>query len=124
MVIMPAVRYFVTDVQRSIKFYESLGFNVLTQYGPPFAIVQRNGLELWLSGKGTSAAKEMPDGRVPEPGGWNRIVIETDALTTLYDALKVIGTVFRNEPITGPGGTQVLIDDPDGNPVELFEPRS
>ncbi len=120
---MPTVRYFVTDVDVSLAFYESLGFKLADRWGPPFAIVEKDGLSLWLSGPGTSAAKPMPDGRVPEPGGWNRIVVEQADLAATCDALRAAGATFRNEPLSGPGGTQVLIEDPDGNPVELFQPR-
>lgn len=121
---MAAVRYFVSDVDRSLAFYELLGFTLVERWGPPFAMVQKDGLQLWLSGPGTSAAKPMPDGRIPEPGGWNRIVVETQDLNGLVEELRSRGTVFRNEPISGPGGSQVLIEDPDGNPIELFSPRS
>lgn len=120
---MPTVRYFVGDVDVSLAFYELLGFSLVERWGPPFAIVEKDGLQLWLSGPGTSAAKPMPDGRVPVPGGWNRIVISTNSFETTFDNLKGHGAVFRNEPLKGPGGTQVLLDDPDGNPIELFEPR-
>ncbi len=120
---MPTVRYFVGDVDASLAFYEILGFGLVERWGPPFAIVEKDGLQLWLSGPGTSAAKPMPDGRVPGPGGWNRIVIATDSFETTYEHLKQAGAVFRNEPLKGPGGTQVLLDDPDGNPIELFQPR-
>lgn len=121
---MPTVRYLVTDVDRSLAFYESLGFKLLERWGPPFAIIERDGLQLWLSGPGTSAAKPMPDGRTPTPGGWNRIVVESDDLEGLVATLQSAGAILRNEPITGPGGTQVLVDDPDGNPVELFSLRT
>lgn len=117
---MPAVRYFVADVDRSLTFYEGLGFSLAERWGPQFAMVEKDGLTLWLSGPGTSAAKPMPDGRVPHPGGWNRIVIECGDIEGLVADLKGRGTIFRNDPISGPGGTQVLIEDPDGNPIELF----
>jgi catechol 2,3-dioxygenase-like lactoylglutathione lyase family enzyme len=120
---MAAVRYFVADVDRSIAFYQSLGFELADRWGPPFAIVSKDGLDLWLSGPGTSAAKPMPDGRSPEPGGWNRIVVEVTDLGALYAELREARIVFRNEPISGPGGSQVLAEDPDGNPVEIFQPR-
>ncbi len=120
---MATVRYFVSDVDRSLEFYAQLGFELVERWGPPFAIVSHDGLDLWLSGQGTSASKPMPDGRVPEPGGWNRIVVETNDFESLAAELKSVGTVFRNEPISGPGGTQVLIEDPDGNPIELFQSK-
>ena len=91
--------------------------------GPAFAIVERDGLSLWLSGSQSSAAQPMPDGRVPEPGGWNRLVIEVADVPAEVERLASAGIGFRNEPISGPGGTQVVLDDPSGNPVELFSPR-
>ena len=91
--------------------------------GPAFAIVEREGLSLWLSGPQTSAAQPMPDGRAPEPGGWNRLVVEVSDVAAEVERLRSAGVVFRNEPLTGPGGTQVVLDDPSGNPVELFSPR-
>jgi len=91
--------------------------------GAAFAIVERNGLALWLSGPHTSAAQPMPDGRIPEPGGWNRLVIEVPDVSAEVERLRSAGVVFRNEPLTGPGGTQVVLDDPSGNPVELFSAR-
>ena len=121
---MAAIRYFVKDVDASLKFYERLGFELVDRWGPPFAIVRSQDLELWLSGPGTSAAKPMPDGRTPESGGWNRIVVEVSELPVLFETLKNSGIIFRNEPVSGPGGTQVVVDDPDGNPIELFEPRN
>jgi len=117
-----SVRYFVRDVDASLAFYERLGFKLAARWGPPFAIVTKDGLELWLSGPGTSAARPMPDGRLPEPGGWNRIVVELCDLTATYEALLASGVTFRNEPIKGPGGAQLLAEDPDGNPIELFQP--
>lgn len=120
---MPAVRYFVSDVDRSLEFYKLLGFHLVEKWGPAIAIVERDGLQLWLSGPTSSAAKPMPDGRNPEPGGWNRMVVLTQDFEGLVAELKANGTTFRNEPLTGPGGTQVLVEDPDGNPIELFSPR-
>ncbi len=119
---MVAVRYFVSDVDQSVAFYERFGFEVDERWGPAFVIMKKDGVELWLSGPATSAMKPMADGRVAEPGGWNRIVVVVCGLPDLYADLKSNGYVFRNEPLTGPGGTQVILDDPDGNPVELFEP--
>ena len=121
---MPAIRYLVRDTDRAVKFYtESLGFDLAEQWGPAFAIVRKDGIDLWLSGPQTSAARPMPDGRVPEPGGWNRIVVEVSDLPGLVSHLKSQGATVRNEIITGPGGSQVLIEDGEGNIVELFEPR-
>ena len=91
--------------------------------GPAFAIVERDGLSLWLSDPQSSAAQPMPDGRVPEPGGWNRLVIEVEDVAAEVDRLRSAGVQFRNEPLSGPGGTQIVLDDPSGNPVELFSPR-
>lgn len=121
---MASVRYFVADVDRSLPFYEALGFKLSQRWGPPFAIVELDGLEVWMSGPGTSATKPMADGRVPEPGGWNRIVVESKDVLGLIETLRALGAGFRNEPITGPGGTQVVVDDPDGNPIELFQSRN
>ena len=85
------------------------------------AILERDGLTLWVAGPSASAAKPMPDGRRPEPGGWNRFVLQVEALDEVVRVMKQKGTVFRSEIIAGPGGRQVLIDDPSGNPIELFE---
>ena len=121
---MPTVRYLVTDVEKSLQFYrDQLGFSVTQQWGPAFAMVEKNGLVLWLSGPETSAAKPMPDGRRPEPGGWNRIVLEVHDLAAMVQRLKAAGVLFRNEIITGPGGSQILAEDGVGNVVELFEAR-
>lgn len=121
---MPTIRYLVADVDEAVAFYvERLGFTLSARMGPPFAIVERDGLELWLSGPRTSAARPMPDGSVPAPGGWNRLVLEVDDVDAFADRLRSDGVRFRNEPLSGPGGTQVLIEDPSGNPIELFAPR-
>lgn len=118
---MAIARYIVDDVNVSLPFYEALGFVLADRWGPPFAIVERGDLQLWLSGPGTSAARPMPDGAQPVAGGWNRIVIETDDLDATLVALRGLGVRLRNQPVKGPGGHQVLIEDPSGNPVELFE---
>jgi catechol 2,3-dioxygenase-like lactoylglutathione lyase family enzyme len=118
---MAVIRYLVKSVDSSIPFYEVLGFKVRERWGPAFAILEREGLELWLSGPQTSAAQAMPDGRVPSPGGWNRLVLRCDELLLKVHELRGIGAQFRNEPVSGPGGIQVLIDDPSGNPIELFQ---
>lgn len=120
---MATIRYMVRDVDAAVPFYELLGFTLADRWGPPFAIVERRDLPLWLSGPGTSASKPMPDGAMPEPGGWNRIVIGVDDIVATVATLKASGTKFRNEPISGPGGKQVLVEDPSGNPVELFEAK-
>ncbi len=121
---MPTVRYLVHDVDAVLPFYAALGFALVDRWGPPFAIVERQGLALWLAGPGTSARRPMPDGATPAPGGWNRIVIEVDDLDAAIARLRDAGAKFRNEPVAGPGGRQVLAEDPSGNPVELFEPTS
>jgi catechol 2,3-dioxygenase-like lactoylglutathione lyase family enzyme len=121
---MAVCRYFVQDVERSIAFYrDHLGFELREQWGPAFAIVGLGDLNLWLSGPGTSAAKPMPNGDVPASGGWNRIVVEVSELDAVVGNLLATDAHFRNEIISGPGGRQVLVDDPDGNPIELFESR-
>jgi len=118
------VRYLVTDVDRAVTFYcEQLGFELVERMGGAFARVRRDELTLWLAGPASSAARAMPDGRQPLPGGWNRFVIEVDDLVGHVAALRETGATFRNDVVTGPGGKQILVDDPDGNPVELFETR-
>ena len=121
---MATVRYLVTDVGAAIAFYtESLGFELKQQFGPAMAILARGDLTLWLAGPPASAAKPMPDGRKPEPGGWNRFVLEVDDLPGLVATLRQRGAKFRNEILDGPGGRQILCEDPSGNAIELFEPR-
>jgi catechol 2,3-dioxygenase-like lactoylglutathione lyase family enzyme len=121
---MATVRYIVRDVPAAIEFYVGkLGFELVQAYGPAMAIVQRGDLSLWLAGPAASASRPMPDGRQPAPGGgWNRIVIETHALQALVASLRAAGVAFRNEVISGPGGRQILCEDPSGNVVELFQP--
>ena len=119
---MAAIRYLVTDVDEAIAFYtERLGFTLAQQMGPAFAIVARDDLSLWLAGPKSSAARSMPDGRKPEPGGWNRLVLEVDDLRAEVTALREAHVTFRNDIVTGPGGKQILLEDPDGNPIELFQ---
>ena len=121
---MATIRYLVNDVDAALEFYTTwLGFELTERWGPSFASVSKGDLQLWLSGPQTSAAKPMPDGRQPEPGGWNRLVIEVVDLETLVAELKAAGMKFRNEIIEGPGGKQILAEDPSGNPLELFQPR-
>ena len=121
---MATVRYLVRDVERAMEFYvERLGFVVEQEMPPAFARIRRDDLTLWLAGPTSSAGRPMPDGAQPAPGGWNRFVIEVADLTALIEALGEDGAVFRNDVVTGPGGKQILIEDPDGNPVELFEAR-
>jgi catechol 2,3-dioxygenase-like lactoylglutathione lyase family enzyme len=118
------VRYIVPDVDEAATFYTGqLGFELTRQFGPAFAMVTRNDVTLWLSGPQSSAARPMPDGRKPEPGGWNRLVIEVDDLAGTVAALRRNGVAFRNDVVEGPGGGQIVLDDPAGNPVELFEAR-
>lgn len=117
------VRYQVKDVDRSVAFYtQHLGFKLEQQAGPAFAKVSNGNLTLWLSGPKSSGSRPMPDGRQQEPGGWNRIALEVDDLPSLVEAMKKAGLRFRNEIETGPGGSQIQLEDPDGNPVELFQP--
>jgi len=109
---MAIVRYLVDDVETAIAFYrEHLGFKLEQQMGPAFAMVTRDDLTLWLSGPASSAARPMPDGRQPEPGGWNRAVIVVDNLEARVEALKQAGLEFRNDIVTGPGGKQILLED-------------
>ena len=118
------VRYMVNDVDAAVAFYtEQLGFHLDGRPAPPIAMLSsKEDLELLVSGPRTSAARPMPDGRKPEPGGWNRIVIQFDDLEPVVARLRAAGVTFRNEIISGPGGKQVLAEDPSGNPIELFEP--
>lgn len=118
---MATVRYLVQDVDAALAFYEALGFALTERWGPPFAMLARGDLLLWLSGPGTSAARPLPDGSVPQPGGWNRMVIEVADLDAALAALRHTGAHTRSEPIAGPGGRQVLVEDPSGNPIELFQ---
>ncbi|HUG17259.1 MAG TPA: VOC family protein [Thermomicrobiales bacterium] len=118
------VRYFVNDVDACVTFYvEQLGFSVSQQLGP-LAMVNRGDLELWLSGPQTSAARPMPDGSQPVPGGWNRLVIQVDDIDAVVATMRAAGARFRNDIISGPGGRQILAEDPAGNPIELFQPRA
>jgi catechol 2,3-dioxygenase-like lactoylglutathione lyase family enzyme len=118
------VRYIVDDVDAAIAFYgERLGFDVAMHPAPGFAILSRGDLRLMVNAPGAGGAGQpMPDGRVPEPGGWNRIQLEVDDLAGEVDALRDAGAHFRNEIVTGKGGKQILLDDPSGNAIELFEP--
>jgi catechol 2,3-dioxygenase-like lactoylglutathione lyase family enzyme len=120
---MVAVRYLVDDVDAAIAFYTGhLGFALEQQMGPAFALVSRGDLTLWLSGPQSSAARPMPNGARPEPGGWNRLVLEVEDLEAEVERLQQAGLAFRNEIVTGPGGKQILLEDSAGNPVELFQP--
>ena len=122
---MAVIRYLVSDVDVGVEFYTNiLGFELLEKWGPPFAIVRRGDLTLWLSGPGSSASRPLIDGSQPLPGGWNRLVLETNDLASLVAKLAQSGAHFRSEIVSGPGGKQVLINDPSGNPIELFESTS
>ena len=117
------VRYQVKDVARSVAFYtQSLGFTVEHQQLPAFASVTLGDSKILLSGPGASGSRAMPDGQAQAPGGWNRVVLRVSDLPAFVTALKNAGVAFRNEMETGPGGRQIQIEDPDGNPLELFEP--
>src|SRR5262245_41832054 len=117
------VRHQVENVDRAVAFYpERLGFHLERHAGAAFASVSKGNLTLWLSGPGSSGARPLPDGRTQEPGGWNRIALEVDDLPARIAELKKAGVVFRNEIESGPGGQQIQIEDPDGNPIELFQP--
>ena len=120
-----SVRYIVDDVDAAIAFYtERLGFTVELHPAPGFAMLARGDLRLLVNASGGpgGAAQPMPDGRRPEPGGWNRIQLQVDDLDREVEALRQAGARFRNEVVAGFGGKQILLDDPAGNPIELFEP--
>ena len=117
------VRYMVDDVEAAVAFYTThLGFALLSSAAPAFADVTRGDLRLLLSGPTSSAGRPMPDGGMPAPGGWNRIHFVVEDLATEVGRLRAAGVQFRNEIITGPGGSQIVLDDPSGNPIELFQP--
>jgi catechol 2,3-dioxygenase-like lactoylglutathione lyase family enzyme len=117
------VRYMVDDVDAAIAFYsELLGFELLTSAAPAFADVKRGNLRLLLAGPQSSAGRPMPDGRKPGPGGWNRIHFIVDDIDADVRRLRDAGATFRNDIVTGPGGKQILLEDPSGNVVELFQP--
>jgi catechol 2,3-dioxygenase-like lactoylglutathione lyase family enzyme len=120
-----SVRYMVDDVDEALEFYASrLGFRPGHNASPAFAEVIRGNLRLLLAGPTSSAGQPMPDGRQPRPGGWNRIHFVVDDIAAEVERLRVAGVRFRNEIIGGPGGQQILLDDPSGNPIELFQPAS
>ena len=121
---MLSLRYIVRDVEASITFYTGiLEFTLRQQFGPAMAILSRGDISLWIAEPLASASKAMPDGRLPEPGGWNRLILEVTDLPALVADLSKQGAKFRNDIIDGPGGRQILCEDPSGNLVELFEPR-
>jgi catechol 2,3-dioxygenase-like lactoylglutathione lyase family enzyme len=118
-----SVRYMVNEVQESIDFYtRHFGFSVRHSALPAFADVVRGSLRLLLAGPESSAGRPMPDGRTPGPGGWNRIHLIVDDIAAEVERLRAAGLAFRNDIVSGPGGQQILLDDPSGNPIELFQP--
>ena len=119
---MATFRYIVSDVDAAVAFYTAnLGFELEEQFGPAMAIVHRDDMTLWLAGPPSSAARPMPDGSQPIPGGWNRIVIEVPDISAAVERLQATGARLRNEIVSGPGGRQILVEDPSGNPIELFQ---
>lgn len=122
---MATFRYIVKDVGESVEFYcDQLGFELDQDFRPAMAIVTLDDLQLWLAGPSASASRPMPDGAKPEPGGWARIVITVDDLDMTVADFKSAGIPFRNEIVAGPGGRQILCEDPSGNAIELFEASS
>ena len=120
-----SVRYLVADVDAAVDFYTThLGFTVRTSAAPAFADVTRGQLRLLLSGPASSAGRPMPDGTVPVPGGWNRIHLIVGDIAAEVNRLREAGLTFRNDIVKGPGGQQILLEDPSGNVVELFQPAS
>ena len=118
-----SIRYMIDDVPSAIQFYTThFGFSLDLDASPAFAAVSRDGVRLLLSGQASSGRRAMPDGRQPVPGGWNRMQIQVDNIEAEVKRLRDAGLKFRNEIIRGPGGAQILLDDPSGNPIELFEP--
>jgi catechol 2,3-dioxygenase-like lactoylglutathione lyase family enzyme len=120
-----SIRYMIDDVPAAIRFYTTvLGFTLEHDASPAFAAVVRDGVRLLLSGEGSSGKRPLADGRRQEPGGWNRIHLQVGDLEAEVERLRAAGAIFRTTQIvTGPGGAQVIIDDPSGNPIELFQPR-
>src|SRR5262245_21578347 len=117
------VRYQTRDVSRAVAFYTNeLGFTLKHQQGEAFASVSLNGTDLLLSGAQSSGARPLPDGTHQEPGGWNRLVLAVDDLAAVVEKLRASGVRFRNDMLSGPGGKQIQLLDPDGNPIELFQP--
>jgi catechol 2,3-dioxygenase-like lactoylglutathione lyase family enzyme len=118
-----SVRYMVDDVEKAVDFYTTVfGFTVRTNFAPAFADVVRGNLRLLLSGPKSSAGRPMPDGRTPEPGGWNRIHFIVEDIDAEVERLRAADVRFRNEILSGPGGRQILAEDPAGNPIEVFQP--
>jgi predicted enzyme related to lactoylglutathione lyase len=120
---MVTVRYLVHNVDSAVAFYrDRFGFKLEQQFGAAMAIMELDELRLWLAGPGASAARPMPDGRKPEAGGWNRFVFEVGDLEMMVAEFRQAGVQFRNDIVIGPGGRQILCEDPSGNPIELFQP--
>jgi catechol 2,3-dioxygenase-like lactoylglutathione lyase family enzyme len=120
-----SVRYMVDDVEKAVDFYTThFGFSVLSEHAPAFADVVRGNLRLLLSGPKSSAGRPMPDGRTPEPGGWNRIHLIVDDIAAEVERLQAADVPFRNEIVSGPGGQQILAEDPAGNVIEIFQPAA
>jgi catechol 2,3-dioxygenase-like lactoylglutathione lyase family enzyme len=118
-----SVRYMVDDVEDAVAFYtDNFGFTLRSSAAPAFADVVRGNLRLLLSGPASSAGRPMPDGRTPAPGGWNRIHFIVDDIAADVERLRAAGLTFRNDIVSGPGGRQILVEDPSGNPIELFQP--
>lgn len=119
---MAIMRYIVDDVAAAVSFYTGhLGFAVVEHYGPAMVILRRGDLDLWCAGPLSSAAKPMPDGRRPVPGGWSRVVLAVEDIERMAGELAAGGVTLRGAIVSGPGGRQLVIDDPSGNPIELFE---
>jgi predicted enzyme related to lactoylglutathione lyase len=119
------VRYMVDDVENAVAFYTThFGFTLRSNHAPAFADVVRGNLRLLLSGPKSSAGRPMPDGRTPEPGGWNRMHFIVEDIAAEAERLRSAGVTFRNDIVTGPGGRQILAEDPAGNPIELFQPAA
>jgi catechol 2,3-dioxygenase-like lactoylglutathione lyase family enzyme len=117
------VRYMVDDVETAVDFYTThFGFAICSNFAPAFADVVRGNLRLLLSGSKSSAGRPMPDGRTPGPGGWNRIHFIVEDIAAEVERLRSVGLTFRNDIVSGPGGQQILLEDPSGNPIELFQP--
>ena len=122
---MVSVRYMVDDVDQAIDFYTNhFGFEPGHNASPAFAEVRKGNLRLLLAGPESSAGRPMPDGRKPEPGGWNRIHFVVDDIEAEVERLRAAGLSFRNDIVSGPGGQQILVDDPSGNPIEIFQPAN
>ena len=120
---MATIRYIVNDVETAIGFYTGLlGFELKQDFAPAMGILEKDDLELWIAGPPASAQRSMPDGSQPAPGGWNRMVVKVEDIAATVAALTEAGANFRNEIISGPGGQQILLEDPSGNPIEIFQP--